>query len=88
MPDTGYRFTLNSLRHFLHFRFPLRSFHDRPNKQCGHAILVAMLDIPAVCAEIPYAAAKIQVAEVANLDITLSKKPAQGRSGVFHHESI
>jgi hypothetical protein len=47
-----------------------------------------MLDIPAVCAEIPYAAAKIQVAEVANLDITLSKKPAQGRSGVFHHESI
>ena len=80
MPDTGYRFTLNSRRHFLHFLFPLRSFHDRPNKQYGHVTLVAMLDIPAVCAEIPYAAAKIQCVEVANLDITLIKE--KGRTSM------
>ncbi len=71
IPDTGYRFTLNSRRHFLHFLFSLRNLHDRPNEQYGHVILVAMLDIPPVCGEILYAAAKNEDTEVANLDITL-----------------
>jgi hypothetical protein len=74
IPDTGYRFTLNSRRHFLHFLFSLRNLHDRPNEQYGHVILVAMLDIPPVCGEILYAAAKNEDTEVANLDITLIKK--------------
>ncbi len=76
MPATGYRLMPNSLRHFLHFLFSLRNFHDRPNKQYGHVNLVAMLDIPPVCREIPYPVAKIKDAEVAKLDITQYKKTA------------
>lgn len=68
---TGYRLMPNSLRHLLHFLFSLRNLHDRLNKQYGHVNLVAMLDIPPVCREIPYPAAKIKDEKVAKLDITL-----------------
>ena len=81
IPDTGYRFTLNSRRHFLHFHCSLGNLYDRQNEQYGHVILVAMLDIPPVCGEILYAAAKNEDTEVANLDITLSIKKARISSG-------